>query len=167
MASFDLAIPIVLAHEGGYSFDPRDPGGETKYGISKRQYPELDIKNLTLEQAKAIYKRDYWQYDALLDQDVATKVFDAAVNLGTARAVRILQEAVNAVGPTRIAVDGVFGPITAAAANGCNPRALLQEIRARLAVEYAQLAASNPSLRAFLLGWMRRAVNGIDHVAGR
>ena len=55
MAEFKLAIPRVITNEGGYVNDPDDPGGETKYGISKRSYPALDIKNLTVEQATAIY----------------------------------------------------------------------------------------------------------------
>ena len=59
--TFDDAFEALMAHEGGYANDPRDPGGETKYGISKRAYPAVDIRNLTLEAAKAIYKRDYWR----------------------------------------------------------------------------------------------------------
>ena len=65
-SSFDLAIPIVLENEGGYVNDPADPGGETKYGISKRSYPALDIKNLTVEQATAIYLRDFWQFGGII-----------------------------------------------------------------------------------------------------
>jgi len=57
--NFERCIAFVLRHEGGYVNDPRDPGGETKYGISKRAYPGLDIKNLTEEQAKEIYRQDY------------------------------------------------------------------------------------------------------------
>lgn len=58
--NFEKAVAFVLRHEGGYTNDNRDPGGETKFGISKRAYPSLDIKNLTEEQAKVIYRRDYW-----------------------------------------------------------------------------------------------------------
>jgi len=54
-------VPHVLKREGGYVDDPTDRGGETKYGISKRSYPQLDIKNLTLEQALEIYRKDYWK----------------------------------------------------------------------------------------------------------
>ena len=56
MNNFDSAFTIILGSEGGYVNDPRDSGGETKYGIAKKFYPNLDIKNLTVEQAKAIYK---------------------------------------------------------------------------------------------------------------
>jgi hypothetical protein len=58
---FERAVAFVLRHEGGYVNDPRDPGGETKYGISKRAYPRLDIKGLTEADAKEIYRRDYWE----------------------------------------------------------------------------------------------------------
>jgi lysozyme family protein len=58
--NFDRAFAIVVGVEGGYTSDPRDPGGETKYGISKRANPDLDIKNLTLDQAKARYRLKYW-----------------------------------------------------------------------------------------------------------
>lgn len=56
LKAFDLTVGL----EGSYSNDPSDPGGETKYGISKRYHPTLDIKNLTLEQAEAIYLKEYW-----------------------------------------------------------------------------------------------------------
>ena len=158
MATFDKAIGAVLEHEGGYTFDPNDPGGETKYGISRKTYPNLDIKALTLDQAKAIYKRDYWIYSRIQDQDVATKVFDMAVNLGPPAAHRLLQTALLALGET-VAVDGVFGPQTLAATNRVNPEQLLQELRARAAVYYAQTVVANPPEQKFLLGWMRRAVS--------
>ena len=158
MATFDKAIGAVLEHEGGYTFDPNDPGGETKYGISRKTYPNLDIKALTLDQAKAIYKRDYWIYSRIQDQDVATKVFDMAVNLGPPAAHRLLQTALLALGET-VAVDGVFGPQTLAATNLVNPEQLLQELRARAAVYYAQTVVANPPEQKFLLGWMRRAVS--------
>ena len=58
MKSFDEIIKHVLEHEGGYVNDPKDLGGETKYGITKRFYPDIDIKNLTIEEAKEIYKKD-------------------------------------------------------------------------------------------------------------
>ena len=60
MKNFNEIIEQVLEHEGGYVNDPKDLGGETKYGITKRFYPDVDIKNLTVEQAKEIYKKDYW-----------------------------------------------------------------------------------------------------------
>ena len=90
--TFEDALKFVLKWEGGYSNDPNDPGGETKFGISKRSYPNLDIKNLTLEQAKEIYLQNYW---LKADCDKLTSpldiiVFDTAVNMGVSRAKEFL-----------------------------------------------------------------------------
>lgn len=70
--------------EAGYVDDPQDPGGETKYGISKRRYPQEDIRNLTLERAQLLMRRDYWDCHDLdaLEYGKALCVFDAAVNGG-------------------------------------------------------------------------------------
>lgn len=158
MASFDQAIGTVLAHEGGYSFNPSDPGGETNFGISKRAYPNLDIKHLTEAQAEDIYRQDYWRYDGIQSQDVATKVFDMAVNFGPPTAHRLLQLALQGLGQA-VTVDGILGPQTLSATNAVDPARLLQELRAQGAVRYADIAAGNPGERTFLLGWMRRAVS--------
>ena len=81
---FPAAFAIVVGLEGGYVNDPRDPGGETKYGIAKRAHPELDIKNLTLEQAQDIYRREYWNAAAcdMHPWEDAICTFDCAVNQG-------------------------------------------------------------------------------------
>lgn len=106
--SFDSLFSLLINHEGGYVNDPADPGGETKFGISKRSYPTVDIANLTLEDAKLIYKRDFWdrysidKFPATLRHDV----FDFAVNSGGATAIRHLQRVLGVVD------DGVVGPVT-------------------------------------------------------
>jgi len=89
---FDKALKFVLKWEGGYSNDPRDPGGETKYGISKRSYPELDISKLTLKQAKEIYYQNYWLKCGCdeLPYPFNIVVFDTAVNMGRHRAMEFL-----------------------------------------------------------------------------
>ena len=93
--SFDIAFEELILVEGGYNDDPLDRGGKTKYGVSQRAYPDLDIPNLTLADAKAIYKRDYW--DALeLDQVrtgfIAHEMFDTAVNMGVSVAAECAQK---------------------------------------------------------------------------
>lgn len=158
---FQRAVEVVLGHEGGYVNDPRDPGGETKYGISKRSYPSLDIANLTREDAIAIYYRDWWQrygYGRLQDDVVATKVFDMAVNMGPATAHRLLQEALVFLSYS-IAVDGILGPQTIGAANKADPKRLLQVLRWLAAHYYYRIAAQRPQSQAFLIGWLRRAYN--------
>ena len=90
--NFSSAIEFVLLMEGGYVFDKDDPGGETKYGISKKAYPKLDIKNLSLNKAKEIYKRDYWDRvgcEGLLFP-LNLVIFDTAVNMGVRSALKML-----------------------------------------------------------------------------
>jgi lysozyme family protein len=94
-AAFSKAIARLLSDEGGYVNNPADPGGETKFGISKRQYSTLDIKLLTQSQAIDIYYRDWWQryrYSALPDE-IGIKLFDLAANIGPAHASSCLQRA--------------------------------------------------------------------------
>ena len=112
--SFEFAFTKVTSShvEGGFSNDKNDPGGATKFGISQRSYPNVDIKNLTLDQAKAIYRADYW--DAIkgdeLPDPLSHLAFDAAVNQGVDPARRLMQEALG------VRVDGVIGKVTLAAA---------------------------------------------------
>lgn len=86
MSNFDEAFALVIGVEGGYTNNPADPGGETKFGISKRRYPDLDIKNLTIDQAKVLYKRDYWDEHDLDARPWCESllVFDTSVNGGNA-----------------------------------------------------------------------------------
>lgn len=148
MSYFDQCFAMLVGHEGGYVNDPRDPGGETRYGISKRAYPDVDIRNLSLEQAKAIYKRDYWgrcRCDEL-PEGVAFDVFDAAVNSGPGQAIRWLQRAVGA------ADDGVIGPITLAAVRKYAPGVL----RARYNGQRLDFMTQLSTWGAFGKGWARR-----------
>lgn len=116
--NFDQAFDMVIDREAGYVNDPNDPGGETNYGISKRSYPHEDIRNMTLERAKWIYRRDFWK-KAKCDElpwPVNFQVFDAAVNSGVRAAVKWLQKAVG------VSADGVIGPKTLAAVRSHDPR---------------------------------------------
>lgn len=129
--SFDRAFEYVVGEEGGYVNDPQDPGGETKYGISKRSYPGVDIKNLTLAQAKDIYKRDFWDAQRLDSRPwhQALVIFDCAVNQGHGRVRQILD---------RIPRDGEF----------------VVHFQAERALHYASL----PTFSRFGRGWMRRLI---------
>jgi lysozyme family protein len=109
---FDDMFTRLLGHEGGYVNDPQDPGGETNWGISKRSYPHVDIRNMTREKARDIYYQDFWlplNGDQLHD-GVAWQLFDFAVNSGIGTAIRAYQRALG------VADDGHFGPVSLAAA---------------------------------------------------
>jgi lysozyme family protein len=156
---FDRLIGKVLEHEGGYINDPADPGGETKYGICKRSYPTVDIKNLTLEQAKGIYYCDWWlrlRCNDIQDDQIAQKLLDTCVNVGKAAGVKILQKALCDVGQ-RVAVDGIIGPKTVDAVNRADPNRLLAAMRIRQAEHYRELIKRNPKLARFQRGWEKRA----------
>jgi lysozyme family protein len=101
--NFDRAFEILLQHEGGFVNDSRDRGGATKYGISKRSYPKLDIASLTLDDAKAIYKSDFWGPLPQVDEQLRFHLFDCAVHSGVHRALQILQDVLD------VAPDGKFG----------------------------------------------------------
>lgn len=106
--SFDKAFALTVGLEGGYSNNPADPGLETKYGISKRAHPDVDINALTLDQARDIYRRDYWTpaYCDDMPERIGHLMFDAAVNHGVTAAIKLLQRAL------RVADDGVYGVVT-------------------------------------------------------
>jgi len=152
MALFEPAIEITLANEGGYVNDPMDPGGETNFGISKRDYPKLDIKNLTKEEATAIYLRDFWKFGGIIDQAVANKVFDSYVNMEHI-AIFLLQEIVLQV----IKPDGIYGEVTEDAVNRLDPNTLLTDYRAKLTAHYKAIVVARPEEEKFLKGWLRRA----------
>jgi lysozyme family protein len=148
MSAFDQAFEIVIGHEGGYSHNAADPGGETKYGISKRSYPSVNIGALTLDQAKAIYLTDYWNKAGcdLCDPGLALIVFDAAVNNGVGQAVRWLQGALG------VAADGVIGPATRQAIRQADAQKTLVELHASRINMMANLA----TWKTFGRGWSRR-----------
>lgn len=120
---FNNAFNLVLINEGGYVNDIHDTGGETKYGISKKAYPEVDIKNLSLEQARAIYHRDYWQRCKceFLPDALSVAVFDYAVNSGVRKAIKDLQTVLG------VKVDGIIGNQTIGAANRLPPNKVLSD----------------------------------------
>ena len=154
MKNFDEIIEQVLEHEGGYVNDPKDLGGETKYGITKRFYPDVDIKNLTVEQAKEIYRKDYWDKNRVesLPQNLWHIFFDMCVNMGRRTAVKVLQRA--AVNRGRdIEVDGGLGPMTIGALKGVE----LDRVRAFRVKYYVDLITAKPEQEKFFLGWFRRA----------
>lgn len=155
--TFDQVFDKLIGHEGGYVFNPHDPGGETKFGISKRSYPHLDIHSLTLADAKTIYKRDFWdraQCDKLAP-DLALDLFDGAVNSGIGQSIRWLQRAVG------VADDGVVGPLTLAAINREDDSSA---IRARYNGQRLDFMTRLSTWDVFGKGWARRIAANLQSV---
>lgn len=146
--NFDQAFERLIGHEGGYVNNPADPGGETKYGISRRAYPMEDIRNMTLERAKALYLRDYWGPVGCESAPDGIKfdLFDCAVNSGPTTAIRLLQ------GAAGVTQDGVVGPMTLKAINAM-PAA---QIVARFNGWRLAFMANTPQWETFSRGWARR-----------
>lgn len=157
MIGFDTAIERILSHEGGYVNDPRDPGGETQWGISKRSYPTTDIKALTREQAKALYRRDFWLPVASYATDGALQfqMLDAAVNHGMGNAVRFLQRAIG------VADDGHFGPVSRAAM----ARMDTKDVHLLFMAERFEFWARLARFDAFGRGWVLRGAENLRHLA--
>ena len=158
-SNFENAFKTVLKIEGGYVNDPDDRGGETKYGISKRSYPTLDIKNLTEENAKNIYYEDFWiinKCNAINNFWLAEKLFSLSINLGCHKAGQILQRALRSVGKN-LKEDGIIGPKTLEATLSADPSMLLASLKSEAAGYYRIIVNSNPSQNKFLIGWLNRA----------
>lgn len=153
--NFDDAFDRLLGHEGGYVNDPRDPGGETNWGISKRAYPNVDIKSLTKEAAKTIYRRDYWtpvRADELPDS-VRFDVFDAAVNHGVLQSAKWLQRAAGAQ------PDGVIGAQTVASARAAGPQLAAHFNGYRL-----QFYTDSANWAVYGKGWTRRVAANLQRL---
>lgn len=153
-------IKKTIGVEGGYVNDPVDPGGETKYGISKRTYPTVDIKNLALEQAAEIYERDFWnrmKLSTFSSQRIAWKVFDIEVNTG--RGDELLQTALG------LKADGLVGDKTIAAANSADVERLMDKLIELQAKRYVQIVAKDAVKLRFLTGWMNRAFERGEEIA--
>ncbi len=130
MENWEKAVDWVLSKEGGYIDDPKDPGGETNFGISKRKFPELDIKNLTKDTTKDIYRRTYWTSN-LLDSypwPYSAACLDSYVQHRPEVAKGMIER------------------------SGGDLRALLEARR----VFYLNLIAKKPELIKFKNGWLNR-----------
>jgi lysozyme family protein len=146
--NFDEAFEKLLGHEGGYVNNRADPGGETKFGISKRAYPMEDIAGLTVDRAKAIYVRDYWGpagCDAMPD-GARLQVFDMAVNSGVKSAIKAAQRA---CGETE---DGVLGPLTLQAIQSMPVARFIARFNGARLLRLAE----DVNFPAFGRGWTRR-----------
>lgn len=151
MSNFDKAFIELLGHEGGYSNNPADPGGETNWGVTVAVARENgyigSMKDMDQSVAKAIYAKKYWlpTFDDL-PYPVAFQVFDAAVNSGVGQAVRWLQRAVG------VADDGKIGPVTMKAVLEADPVKTVVLFNAERLMFMTNLSTWS----SFGKGWARR-----------
>lgn len=160
MANLDQAAEYVLGNEGGLSVDPNDPGGTTNFGIAQRWHSEVDVRTLTREQAKEIYRKEYWRFDGVNSQRLANRLLDMSVNTSLPRTVRILQRSLSGLVAGPVVTDGVFGSRTLEYTNAVDEEKLIDELKARMAYSHCQDAIANPAQQTELLGWLRRDVRG-------
>lgn len=163
--NFDEAFFLLVGNEGNFSNNSRDRGNwtegkcgkgqlkGTKYGISAMSYPNLDICNLTLEQAKNIYKRDFWDplTTDLLPDNIRFDMFDMAVNCGITKSKQILQQALD------VKMDGIIGPITLNAAKKADSQWLDKRLSAYRLLYLCDLKTFDD----FGQGWVRRVAHNL------
>lgn len=156
MDTIDEYLVRIFGHEGGYVNDPRDPGGETRWGISKAANPQEDIKHLSQERAAEIYRTKYWRAGHCddLPPEVQFDMFDATINHGPGNSIRFLQRAAG------VADDGQFGPISLAAVHKANPLALL----ARFNGHRLQFMTDLTTWKTYNRGWARRIAANLKEV---
>jgi lysozyme family protein len=157
-AQFLIAVQGVLADEGGDSSNPADAGGATRFGISARAHPGVDIATLTRDAAVKIYWDEWWLRFGFeqLPAAIAVKTFDLAVNMGGSNAIECLQRALRASG-VPVTEDGAMGPATVTAAERADPAALMSAMRSEFAAHYRLVAAKQNRDQVFLKGWLNRA----------
>lgn len=180
MSTFEAAIPVIMKHEGGWVNDPVDPGGETNFGWSMATIKKLGLsaqdlglpystlvpgclKMMSKETAEKLYKKHFWNqggYGNVVDQTVATKMMDAAVNMGPKRCAELAQRACNALGASLV-VDGVLGEKSFAAINACNPEDFTRAFGDEMTAFYERIIIRNPALAKFRRNWLKRAAWGV------
>lgn len=169
MIPFHKAFELTLEHEGLFTNDPADRGnwtggavnsGElkgTKFGISAMTYSHLDIRNLTQQEAKVIYKKDFWDASQLSDFEPVISIlwFDAIVNSGKGNANKMMQRAVF------VKDDGIIGKISRAAIQGSDAKKVALMFLSERLNFYTRLGAWDN----FGRGWVRRVTSQIRLVA--
>lgn len=179
MTDFAKALSFVLATEKGFVDNAHDHGGATNLGISLRLLKSLspeklreygfsceipaidDVRDMTLEQAAAIYRHEFWQhapFDQIKNQEVGNYVFDMVVNMGISPAIKCVQRAITAMMGNRSAcvVDGILGKKTLDKLNAIDDE-IIPPLRSERAGDYRVIVAENPEQKIFIQGWLTRA----------
>lgn len=173
MAKFELAIPITLQAEGGWSNNPKDPGAQTNFGIILKEFVQVaheyglqptedGLRNITMNQAKQIYKDHFWNKilgDQINNQSIANLLFDSIVNLDELRlasgnsdatSIKLIQRAVG------VTDDGLMGPNTIKAINASNQELTFNMLKQGRIKYYNDLIARKPELSIFEKNWLHR-----------
>lgn len=150
---FQKFMGHILQSEGGYSNNPRDPGGETNFGITKRFFPDVNIKELTMESALEIYRKEYWIkiMGGRLHPFVSFTILDAAINCGIGRAVTMAQSL------AKVPQDGVMGTETVSALNLLSPEDFCLDFSMKRLLFHTKLSTWS----AFGGGWALRILGNI------
>lgn len=164
--AFDLALSEILRHEGGFVNHPKDPGGMTNLGVTRRTWEEwtgrkaseAEMRSLTREKVAPLYRANYW--NAVKGDDlppaIALMAFDFAVNAGPGRAIKVLQSVLS------VTADGRIGPVTLGAVNAADEALLVHRYADARRAFYRALS----TFPTFGRGWMRR-VDEIENKAKR
>ena len=157
MAQLEPALQFLLPHEGGWSNRRNDRGGPTMHGITlavAQRYgimTEDALRAISSADVERIYRAEFWRFDGIQSQAVASKIMDLCVNFGGGTEVRMVQEILG------VQPDGVYGPATEAAVNAQDPDSLISEICAASVARYNEIEAAHPEDEEFLAGWLVRA----------
>lgn len=153
---FKKLVSIIIENEGGAKLTNHksDPGGVTKYGISKKYNPDVDVANLTQEQAEEIYLKRYYLpcgADDVNDDELALNLFDSAVNPGLGWINKTIQKFV------KVMPDGKIGPKTIEAINNhYDKKGLIALIKVARKEYYQNIVKNKPTMAVFLKGWLNR-----------
>lgn len=167
MSDFNAAFQYVLVNEGGFSDDDEDSGGATNFGITHDDFAKFlghavsteDVKNMTQDQAQAAYLEFYWtplRLEAIVNDGVATCIFDTGVNRGISVGSKYAQRVCNILG-SELSIDGQIGPLTIAEVNKYDQSKFINVYFNLVKAGYDSIVANHPSQNVFYRGWMNRA----------
>lgn len=185
MADFNKAFQITLAHEGGYSNDPNDPGGETIFGVARKKNPSWEAwslldnfkkdklnfpKNALVDSSiqshvKALYKKNYWDIhllDKINSQEIANELFDTGINQGTGKAASFLLLALDLLNQgakdyADVSADGVVNDPDIAVTNAHKrPQNILKTLNGLQFMHYYTITKANPKFEEYFNGWLNR-----------
>lgn len=163
MLNFDYAVSKIFEKEGfdQVTNDPDDSGGLTKWGISKKEYPYLDIEALTIQEAKDIYNKYYWAplgCEFIHSDKLAMELLDFGVNAGTYMAIKCIQKALNLI-QYPVTIDGRMGPNTVQKINEAiidYEQSLFMGLIGFEFQHYYSIVSQNPKKLRFIRGWLAR-----------